>query len=605
MSGQIDGAPTTFLIDSGAAVSVVHIKALPKNYQSSLTNDSPRIVGANGLALDVIGQAIMPITVGNVEVKHSFSVVSDLTVDCILGADFLMQNQAVIDCNDMNLKLGEENIPMESGCKANSCPTVGCIIAHQNTQISGRTVQLMMGVAQFPGTQEVCHSQYVLVEPVNISNKHLLVACSISKVDNGHVVLQVMNTSPKPVTIYRGSRLATVHQQHSVLVVTEQEHLQYQRQPNAVSLDKVSVGRSLTSSQRQELDSLLQDFSDIFSSPQRPYGKTEVVKHQIDTRGPPIRQPFRRVPYSLRDTLQKEVDSMLNNRVIRPSTSPWSSPVVLVRKGDGSRRFCVDFRKVNDVTRRDAYPLPRIDATVEALRGSVYFTTLDLASGYWQVELGEEAKEKTAFSTVNGHYEFNVMPFGLTNAPATFQRLMECILSGLNNSECLIYLDDVIVFSTSFQEHMERLHRVLTKLKDAGLLLKLSKCKFAQDEVPYLGFIVSARGVQPNPEKIKAVLNYPVPDNFKALRQFLGMSNYYRRFIQGYSQIVEPLHKLTRKSSKQFQWTSECQNSFDKLKLLLTTPPILAYPSFEKQFIVSTDASGVAIGATLYRRVKK
>ena len=287
---------------------------------------------------------------------------------------------------------------------------------------------------------------------------------------------------------------------------------------------------------------------------------------------------------------------MLDQGVVRPSTSPWSSPIVMVQKKDGSWRFCVDYRKVNAVTRQDAYPLPRIDAS---WTGSAYFTTLDLASGYWQVELDNEAKEKSAFSTPSGHFEFNVMPFGLTNAPATFQRLMECVLAGLTPSECLVYLDDIIVFSTSFAEHLSRLQAVFRRLQHAGLKLKPNKCYFATKEVRYLGHIVTAEGVKPNPAKTKAVSTYPVPQDVHELRQFLGLANYYRRFVKDYSRIAEPLHQLTRKTSKGFQWTPSCQEAFEELKDRLTTPPILGYTDFSQEFILHTDASATALGAVL------
>ena len=195
---------------------------------------------------------------------------------------------------------------------------------------------------------------------------------------------------------------------------------------------------------------------------------------------------------------------MLEQGVVQHSSSPWSSPIVMVKKKDGSWRFCVDYRKLNSVTHQDAYPLPWIDATLDSLSGAAYFTTLDLASGYWQVEVEEQDKEKTAFSTPQGHFEFNVMPFGLTNAPATFQRLMECVLAGLSGEQCLIYLDDIVVFSKTFQEHIVRLTNVFQALHQAGLTLKLSKCNFAQREVKYLGHIVSAAGVRPDPTKIEA-----------------------------------------------------------------------------------------------------
>ena len=251
------------------------------------------------------------------------------------------------------------------------------------------------------------------------------------------------------------------------------------------------------------------------------------------------------------------------------------------------------------MTRQDAYPLPRIDATLDVLAGAQYFTTLDLASGYWQVELEEENKEKTAFSTPFGHYEFNVMPFGLTNAPPTFQRLMDCVLAGLSPEQCLIYLDDIIVFSQTFQGHLQRLSNVLQQLRKAGLKLRVCKCHYAGTEVHFLGHVVSAAGISPDTEKIRAVSDFPVPRDEKQLKEFLGLSNYYRRFVENYSQIAEPLYKLTRKTSNGFQWNAMCQQAFEDLRQKLTSPPVLAYPMFNLPFIVHTDASDGAIGAVL------
>ena len=361
-----------------------------------------------------------------------------------------------------------------------------------------------------------------------------------------------------------------------------------------VNLDSSTV----SSLDKTKLLDLLTEYSDVFATPGVPSAQCQVVKHTIKTTGPPIRQPLRRMPIALEDTIDTEVTKMLRQGIVRPSTSPWSSPVVMVKKRDNTWRFCIDYRKLNAVTHQDAYPLPRIDETLDSLSGSTYFTTLDLAAGYWQVGIEECDKEKTAFSTRRGHYEFNVMPFGLTNAPATFQRLMECVLAGLTGEQCLIYLDDIIVFSSTFEEHLQRLTNVFIALRKAGLKLKPSKCFFAQKEVHYLGHVVSAAGVSPDPAKVEVVSSYPVPTNVKELRQFLGLANYYRRFVPDFSKIAEPLHKLLRKGNT-YSWYSACQEAFTALKHRLTTPPILAYPDFKLPFLLYTDASDFALGAVL------
>ena len=283
--------------------------------------------------------------------------------------------------------------------------------------------------------------------------------------------------------------------------------------------------------------------------------------------------------------------------VIQPSNSPWASPIVLVRKRDGSHRFCVDYRKLNAVTHKDAYPIPRIDDTLDT------FSTLDMVSGYWQVEVGEGDREKTAFCTPYGLYEFNVMPFGLCNGPATFQRLMDLVLAGLLMTHCLVpyvYIDDVIVVGRTFGEHLHNLREVLSRVKDAGLKLKLSKCALLQDKVAYLGHEVSRQGVAPDAKKVGQVASWPVPQSVTDVQKFLGLatSSYYRRFARDFATIARPLHRLTENNAT-FEWSVECQEAFLKLRCCLCTAPVLAFPHFERPFLLDTDASNTGIGGVL------
>ena len=360
-----------------------------------------------------------------------------------------------------------------------------------------------------------------------------------------------------------------------------------------------SRAEDLSSAERESLQSLLFEFERVISLGGGDLGCTDVVKHHIDTgNAEPIRQRARKLPFHQRGETQHLVDQMLSRNIIEPAQGPWASPVVLVKKKDGSTRFCVDFRKVNQVTKKDAQPLPRIDDTLDALGTAQWFSTLDLASGYWQVEVEPDDREKTAFTTSHGLYQFRVMPFGLCNAPGTFQRLMERVLAGLHWTSCLVYLDDIIVFSRNISDHLQKLREVLTRLQEAGLKIKPIKCFLMQRSVHYLGHVVSAEGVKTDPTKVSCVREWPVPTDAKELQQFLGLSSYYRRFVKNFAHKAKPLYRLTEKG-RTWSWTPECGEAFVTLKQALVSAPILAFPNFDHDFILDTDASTYGLGAVL------
>ena len=323
------------------------------------------------------------------------------------------------------------------------------------------------------------------------------------------------------------------------------------------------------------------------------------MQHRINT-GPanPIRQPPRRLPFGKREVEKQELEKMLKRNVIEPSNSAWSSPIVLVSKKDGSTRFCVDYRKLNDVTIKDAYPLPRIDECLDSLSESKWFSCMDLNSGFWQIGMDPADKHKTAFSTSQGLYQFTVMPFGLANSPSTFERLMEDVFRGLQWRECLIYIDDIIVPGKTVEDTLIRLEHVFLRLQAANLKLKPSKCSLFQKEIKVLGHVVSEKGIHTDPDKTKAVQDWPIPTSVKEVRSFLGLCSYYRRFVQGFAAIARPLHLACQKDKK-FQWNEDCSDAFQKLKEVLVSPPILIYPIPGQRFILDTDASNMAVGAVL------
>ena len=358
----------------------------------------------------------------------------------------------------------------------------------------------------------------------------------------------------------------------------------------------------LTPEELMQLSQLIEDYDDVFAMDDFELGATSVTHHSINTGDHlPIRQPPRRVPFLLRKKIEELVDEMEEKGVIQPSKSPWASPVVLVTKKDGSTRFCIDYQKLNSITKLDLFPLPRIDDSLDMLAHTKYFTTLDLAAGYWQVPMEPQSQEKTAFATHSGLYEFRVMPYCLCNAPATFQRLMETVLAGLARDSCLVYLDDILVIGKSFAEHLQNLQQVFTRLQEAGLRLKPRKCQMVKRSVEYLGYVVTSEGIAADPKKVTAVCDFPEPKDLKTLRSFVGLASYYRRFIPSFSKVAAPLFELTKKNTP-FHWSASCQVAFKSLKEALTNAPVLAFPRFGDGYLLETDASGVGLGAVLAQK---
>ena len=358
----------------------------------------------------------------------------------------------------------------------------------------------------------------------------------------------------------------------------------------------------LTPEQKLQVTELVNEYRDVFVGADGKIGRTTYIQHHIRTEPgtkPIVSRPYK-VNYKNREIIAQQVNEMLDQGIIRPSSSPWSAPVVLVPKSDGSRRFCCDFRRLNQVTVLESFPLPDVRQSLEIFgsKRAKLFSTLDLKSAYWQVEMCPQSAEKTAFITPEGLYEFQVLPFGLSAAPFTFSRLMSEVLKGLLWHKCLVYLDDIIIWSKDFLEHLETMREVFERLRKAGLKLAANKCSICREKVKYLGHYISAEGVQVNPKTISAIREYPVPTNMTEVRAFLGLAGYYRRYCKGFAQIARPLHHLLKQDVK-FEWKEEQQEAFDTLKKMLSSAPLLAYPRADTPYILYTDASREAVGYVL------
>ena len=365
------------------------------------------------------------------------------------------------------------------------------------------------------------------------------------------------------------------------------------------SFRDVSISNTLMSEQRKEVETLMKQYPDVLSS--LP-GRTDQIQHDIKLlTSEPIRTKGYSIPYKTRSVMETEIQDMLDLGVIEPSISPYSSPIVLVPKKDGSVRFCIDFRKLNKVTEFDAEPMPNMKEIINRMSGHKYFTKMDLSKGYWQVGLTERSKPLTAFETPRGLFQFRTMRFGLVNSGATFCRLMRIILSNLPNVDS--FVDDMWIFTETWKDHMTSLRQVLDRLRSAKFTVKPSKCMIGYDSIECLGHNIVGQTVRPQEDKIQAIRDAPRPSTKRQIKSFLGLAGFYRRFIPNFLSIASPLTDLTKKNRPNSikDWQDHHERAFQTLKNRLTSSPIVRLPVFQagKPFVLRTDASDIGLGAVL------
>lgn len=371
------------------------------------------------------------------------------------------------------------------------------------------------------------------------------------------------------------------------------------------SHDDMDISTELSSKQYDLVKSIVDKYAEsVFVHNPKAPKRSSMGVHTINLSSKlPHKDKVRRIPQKWREAVEKQVDEMLQNDIIRESSSPFSSNPVMVTKKDNTKRFCVDFRTLNTNTIKDTYPLPNVDEILDQFKGCQYFTQLDLASGYWGIPMHPEDIEKTAFVAPKGKYEFVVMPYGLANAQATFQRGMDNLVKSLRDEghkDIDAYVDNIVVYSTSFEQHLETLERLFYYVDHYSLSLRLDKCEFAKPEIEFLGFLVNGESIRPTPENVRKVLEFPKPTTRKKLQSFLGIANFNRRFIQDYSKIAQPLTMMTS-SKKKFEWGIEQDVAFEKIKSCISKAPSLRLADWNKEFHIQTDASDISVGAVLYQ----
>ncbi|GFT10349.1 retrovirus-related Pol polyprotein from transposon 412 [Trichonephila clavipes] len=509
----------------------------------------------DGEKIDIHGKLKVKIRFGDITYQHAVYV-ADIADPFILGLDFLKEHGFTLDFNKNELRSIHEEVTIFK--IKHRTESIRQVTANENITIPPRTEIIVPGYIG----NDVSFNSGLIGTAENKANG-LLIASTLVDLSRKTIPVRICNVTEKPRVFQKGEVLATCS---PVTCVCKSSSLLLSNSPQQLTPDLLE-NAELSPEQKSSAERLFQEFEDVFSRNSSDIGHTTVTQHRIDTADhPPIKQHPRRLPFAKQEEVGTLLREMQENDIIEPSSSLWASPIVLVRKKDGSTRFCVDYRKLNDVTKKDSYPLPRIDDTLDTLSGHKWFSTLDLKSGYWQVEIHPEDREK--------QHSLPAKDYG-------------------SSKSCR---------GCTFEEHLQNIRKVLSKLSDANLKLNPSKCKFFQKEVNYLGHIISAEGVRTDPEKVSAVKNWKHPENLRELRSFLGLCTYYRKFVKGFSNIARPLHKLTE-SKQKFQWTKECEDSFLQLKEALTSSPILIYPQPDKPFILDTDASNESVGAVLSQEI--
>ena len=558
--------------------------------------DGPHIRTAGGHLVTPSGTCTSRVTINGTTYPAAFVILPKCSRDVILGMDFLTDNGAIIDLQAKSISFSADHAMSP---KPTHEQRATLRIADDHVTLPPRA-SLMIAVncqEAVPDTDALVESDQSLLLERGVS-----VARGIVRLKESKTQILVTNFTEEYQHLNKGASIAfleEIQEESDVIAVADFQRGSADACKPAQFFD---VNPALSQEKQEKLRALLRCYSDCFSSTSK-LRQTPLAKHRIITEdgARPTRQSPYRVSSHEREAIRTQVEDMLGDYIIQPTKSPWAAPVVLVKKKDGTLRFCVDYRRLNKITKKDVYPLPRIDDALDHLCHAKYFSSMDLKTGYWQIEVDERDREKTAFITPDGLYEFKVMPFGLCTAPATFQRVMDTVLAGLKWHTFLVYLDDVVVFARNFDEHLARLESVLEAIRTSGLTLKPEKCRFAYEELKFLGHVVNAEGVLPDPAKTSAIANFPRPKEKKGVRRFLGLCAYYRRFVANFARIAEPLTRLT-KDSTPFCWEEAQEEAFRELQKRLQSPPVLAHFDDNAETEMHTDASDIGLGAVLVQK---
>ena len=571
------------LLDTASDVSILKVGHASTDINIDTTN-TLRIKGITNEIVPSLGSCEGNFKLAeNVFVTHPIHLVSDefpLTCSGILGGDFLEKYSAHISYKDLTVTMTVDN----TNCALSMSKNNSIIVPPRSEYTAHLPVDF--------DNAKVC-LQKQLKSGIMIGN-------SITNPIDGYCKINLLNPQQRPI-IFNTDELEFDDLENYYCFNTIVPHDESSRIDQLLSDIDTS---HLSSEEKTSLLDIVAEFNDVFYLPGDKLSHTNSIEHSIPltTKRPIFVKPYR-LPEAQKSEIQQQIKKMLDEEIIEHSRSPYNAPILIVPKkpdlsGNRRWRLVVDFRKLNDSTESDAYPLPNIAEILDQLGSSKYFSVVDLATGFYQIPLDEGSKPLTAFSFFGEHYQFKRLPMGLKGSPATFQRLMNNVLTGMQGIKCLVYLDDIVIFGSSLTEHNVKLKSVFSRLREHNLKLQPNKCSFLRKEIAYLGHVISEDGIKPDPKKTDAVQNFPTPKTPKHIKSFMGLASYYRKFIPNFSEIASPLNHLLKKDVK-FNFDARCKDSFEKLKKKLINPPILQFPDFSREFLVTTDASLNAIGGVL------
>lgn len=572
-------------LDLGSQCSLIRLtKAKELNLEIVVPDDLPVLRGIGANLIAPVGMTIVTVEVQSIKKVINMYIVDDyvITQSTLLGHSFTEQPDIIITKTPTEIIFQQTPIVKTR------------LVASKDTEIFPNT----LCAVQITAEPSLCSQVFVNGSIRGPEGKEYFLLPGEYELRNCHGALLIYNVSPDIFTIKKGSLLSRVTPKGSklsnnVLDSCNVTFSESQKNENLNCSDK------LNKDEQQKLQKLIQKYCDCFSTGLHDLGFTNLTEMtiELDDAEPVVYRPYR-MSYADRTLVRNMIQEMVDHGIIRESNSPYASPILLVQKKTGDKRLCVDYRALNRKTKKEHYPLPRIEDQLDQLADNKVFTSLDLASGYYQISIAEESRHKTAFVTPDGQYEYNRMPFGLVNAPSVFQRTINKILLEAKIKYAIVYMDDILIPSKDIEEGLKRLEEVLVLLKRGGLTLKLNKCHFFLETIDFLGYEVKSDGIRPGLRKIEAVANFPKPGNQHELRQFLGLSGYFRRFIRNYASLAAPLTDLLKKDIK-WCWTGNQDEAFNKIKEMLVDRPLLALYNPKAETQVHTDASKEGLAGIL------